>query len=149
MAKTGRPRKATALKQAQGTDQKCRTNPDEPVPLGKFGPPPKKLRAEGKRRWDWLAETAWWLTDADRDTAELYCARWALYMDALKQLGTDGQVWHRKDGYSQMSGALTALGNCEKALMELGAKMGLNPSDRTRIAAPQKPSKSGNRYSLD
>lgn len=150
MGKTGRPKKPTALKIVQGTAQPSRINPDEPVPDGPLGPAPAKMRVEGRRRWAWLAGSAFWLTDADRGVVEQYCTRWALYMDALVAVGHYGQVWEReKDGYTQMNGALQALSNCEKALMELGAKLGLDPSSRTNIAAPKRESKGTNPFAIN
>ena len=150
MAKTGRPKKPTALKVVQGTAQPSRINPDEPEPTGHLGPAPKSMRAEGKRRWQWLLESAWWLTDADRAMVEQYCTRWALYQDALKQVAHYGMVWERKkDAYTQMNGALQALSNCEKALMDIGAKLGLDPTSRTGIAAPKKETPGKNAFAIN
>lgn len=150
MSARGRPKKPTALKIVQGTAQPSRINPDEPVPTGPLGPAPDRMRAEGKRRWKWLSRAAWWLTDADRSVAEQYCTRWSLYLDALKQVSHFGQVWEReKDGYTQMNGALQALSNNEKALMELGAKLGLDPSSRTNIRAPKRDTKGTNPFAIN
>jgi len=150
MSKRGRPRKPTALKIVQGTAQPSRINPDEPVPTGPLGAPPARMRAEGKRRWAWLNESAFWLTDADRGVVEQYCTRWALYRDALKQVSHFGMVWERKkDGYTMMNGALTSLSNCEKALMELGAKLGLDPSSRTDIATPKRDQPGPNPFAIN
>ena len=150
MSRTGRPKKPTQLKIVQGTAQPSRINPDEPMPTGPLGPAPARMRAEGKRRWAWLSESAFWLTDADRAVVEQYCTRWALYRDALKLIGHYGQIWEReKDGYTQMNGALQALSNCEKALMELGAKLGLDPTSRTAIATPKPDTKGTNPFAIN
>jgi len=150
MAKRGRPRTPTALKIVQGTDRPDRNNPDEPVPTGPLGPCPEKLRAEGKRRWEWLSDSAFWLTDADRGIAEQYCTRWALYKDAQKLVAQIGLIWTRKnDGYTQMNGALQAFSNSEKALMELGAKLGLDPVSRTDIKAKKPEAKTENPFAVN
>ena len=150
MAKVGRPRKPSALKIVQGTDQPCRMNPDEPVPTGPLGPAPQKMRAESKRRWSWLCDSAFWLTDADRGVAEQYCTRWAMYKDAQKLVAKYGQLWEREaDGYTQLNGALQAFSNCEKALIELGAKLGLDPVSRTDIKAPKQDMKGANQFAIN
>lgn len=151
MAKRGRPRKPTALKVIQGTAQPCRLNPDEPVPEGPLGDPPKNMRSEGKRRWEWIRDSVPWLSTADRGIVELYCTRWVYYQDAQKEVAKFGQVWEReRDHYTQMNGALQALNNNEKALIELGAKIGLDPVSRTDIKAPRKPdAKSDNPFAIN
>jgi len=145
----GRPRKPTALKVVQGTAQPSRILKDEPMPAGSLGDPPKKMRAEGKRRWQWLSDTAFWLTDADRGIAEQYCTRWAMYRDAEREIGRHGMVYENKAGYTQSSGALSAFTNCEKALMELGAKLGLDPSSRTNISAPKRDQPGPNPFAIN
>ena len=149
MATRGRPRKPTALKIVQGTAQPSRTLDDEPVPTGPLGVPPKRMRAEGKRRWQWITESAHWLTDADRGVVEQYCIRWALYRDAQKAVSHFGLVYANDSGHTQTSGALSALTNCEKALMELGAKLGLDPSSRTNIAAPKRDQPGPNPFAIN
>ena len=107
------------------------------------------MRAEGKRRWQWITESAHWLTDADRGVVEQYCIRWALYRDAQKAVSHFGLVYANDSGHTQTSGALSALTNCEKALMELGAKLGLDPSSRTNIAAPKRDQPGPNPFAIN
>ena len=149
MGKRGPPKKPTALKIVQGTAQPSRINPDEPVPTGPLGAPPKRMRAEGKRRWRWLSESAWWLTDADRGCAEQYCDRWALYRDAQKAIGHFGMIYEGKEGYTMINAALSAYTNCEKALMQLGGKLGLDPSSRADIVAPKRDQPGPNPFAIN
>jgi phage terminase small subunit len=53
------------------------------------------------------------------------------------------------NGYTQLNGALSAFTNCEKALMELGAKLGLDPSSRTNIAAPRRDQPGPNPFAIN
>ena len=49
----GRPRKPTKLKQLSGTLQKCRTNPNEPVPTGPLpDAPPERLTEAEREAWE-------------------------------------------------------------------------------------------------
>ena len=54
----GRKPLPVAVKKIKGTLQKCRTNPNEPRPMGKLGDPPEYMSDIAKEAWTYAVENA-------------------------------------------------------------------------------------------
>ena len=117
----GRPKKPTKLKELNGSLKRHpdRRNPGEPKPAGPIGEPPAYFDQNQASTWAELFDItpAGVLTSADRIHLEIVCVLLAHF---------------RRDPESFLGVKLAAL--------NLGlAKMGLNPSDRSRIRASTEP----------
>jgi len=118
----GRPRKPTKVLAMQGTAQKVRhqfrTDIDMPseVPT-----PPEWLQGEGLAEWGRLVGHPHYqkaLASIDRGMLAIYCDLWSKYVDGVKN--------------GDMPSATMIM-----TMVNLGAKLGLNPSDRTKIRMPE------------
>ena len=110
----GNPRKPTALKRLQGTLQKYRTNENEPVPSGPLpDAPPGHLTEAERAAWESLVGIIPPGVAMNSDLAYLTMTA-KLYAKLMADAISDAQ-----------------LNTLERAL----SKLGLNPSDRSRITA--------------
>ena len=113
-----RPRKPTKILELSGAFDKDpqRKRPAEPQPTGELGPPPKHLSADKRAVWVELSEACFWATDADRQIMELAVVLMARFRSDPK--------------FNQVNHLLSALG-----------KLGLTPSDRSKVSMPVKEEK--------
>ena len=122
----GAPKKPSALKAIQGTDQhnKERLNPDEPVPVRGIGPAHKILSEYEREIWDEIVGISYKgvLGEADRLPLEMMCRLTA-------EMRLD---------YSEFSAAKMT------QLSQLCGRFGMTPSDRTKIVIPK--SKNANAF---
>ena len=110
----GNPRKPTALKRLQGTLQKYRTNPNEPVPTGPLPEnPPEILAAAERAAWESLVGIIPPGVAMNSDLAYLTVTA-KLLAKCLGNEISDSQL---------------------NTLERMLSKLGLNPSDRSRITA--------------
>lgn len=122
------PRKPAKVLKMQGTDRKCRIEergPELEIPTG-IPEPPDWLLAEGRREWVRLLSITEWkaaISEADRPTLAVYCQLWARFVASE----TRGRKAHAEFPVTKLV-----------AMMNLAGKLGLNPSDRTRIRMPEK-----------
>ena len=122
----GRPRKPTKLLEIQGTRRNDRHGKRSDATLQNEVPePPNWLGAEARAEWDRLTGHSQYrraLTLIDRGMLAVYCDLWGRYVEGV--------------------GAEKRLTPTETmVLVNLAAKLGLNPSDRAKISmpAPEKP----------
>ena len=116
----GNPRKPTALKQIQGTLRPCRTNPNEPVPTGPLpDAPPDHLTPQEQAAWRSIVGIIPPGVAMNSDIAYLTMTA-KLYARMMDNGISDSQ-----------------LNTLERAL----SKLGLNPSDRSRITAVKQDAK--------
>jgi P27 family predicted phage terminase small subunit len=137
----GRKPKPTRLKLIEGNPGKRRTNHSEPKPRG--GPPgcPSFLPAEAKAEWRRVvaAMPDRFITDADRAALAVYCARWAVFVAATKEIHARGRGVIVK-GYRGSRVKNVALQVQREAAADVKAfavEFGLTPSARTRIELPK------------
>lgn len=115
---------------------------NEPQPQGGMPSRPEWLLPEAKREWSRLApelERLGLLTPVDRAAFAAYCQSWAMYVQALKDIEEHGTTFVTDKGYE---GPRPSVGIASKMLEKMavyGAKFGLSPSDRARLAIPEKP----------
>jgi phage terminase small subunit len=123
----GRPAKPTKLHVVQGTDRpdRMKKRVREPVPTGAIGDPPSWLQPEAKRVWREIVagygEVAV-LTILDRQQLMTYCQMFARWVESEKARE-----------YVPLPASFIA------TMASLGGKLGLNPSDRTRLRTPAPP----------
>ena len=119
----GAPRKPTALKQVQGTDQKNkdRLNPDEPSPTRGIGPAHKTLSGYEQEIWDEIVGISYRgvLGEADRIALEMMCR-------LVAEMRLD---------FVEMTAAKIT------QLSQLIGRFGMTPSDRTKIVVPKEQNK--------
>lgn len=139
----GRPPKPTRLKIINGNPGKRRLPENEPQPVEGLPTRPEWLSPEAKREWTRLVKALpeELLTQADRMVLAAYCQNWADYVDAVKDLAQNGWSYRSESGYEASRPAVTKMHKALEKLMSLGAKLGLSPSDRVRLAVPEKPPK--------
>lgn len=119
-----RPPKPTALLSPDAFKRNPqRTRKNEPQSNGPLGQPPERLSAEERAAWRELAGNTpeGVLTRADRTWVEIA----ARLLARLHKEGIGGRFGLNVGELSQINNFLS--------------KMGLNPSDRTRLSVPQKP----------
>jgi P27 family predicted phage terminase small subunit len=131
---SGRPPKPTRLKILEGNRGRRTLNDREPHPTSGIPTRPEFLLPEAKRTWVRLSRelnALGLLTKVDRETLATYCESWALYVRAAKAI-EGASIEDAKDAISLM----VKMGD---KLATFGGKLGLSPSDRVRLAVPEKP----------
>jgi phage terminase small subunit len=91
MSGRGRPPKPTALKEAEGNRGKRKANPAEPKPnlLDRIPAPPRHLNEDAASEWTRIAHQLHelgLLTDLDLSPLVAYCASFARFLHAERQL---------------------------------------------------------------
>jgi len=141
MAKTGRPRKPTALKRIQGTLRKDRSKPREWIPPAGAPAMPKTLDARAREVWRecvGLLEPAGILTKADGGALADYCRALSRADAADVLVAKEGLTCATAEGIK----AHPAVGIARRerdAATRLRALFGLDPSSRARLSVPEKP----------
>ena len=115
----GAPKKPSALKVLQGTDQrnKTRMNPNEPVPVRGIGPANSTLTEYEREIWDEVVGISYRgvLGEADRIALEMMCRL----------------IAEMRLNFEEMTAAKIT------QLSQLISKFGMTPSDRTKIVIPK------------
>src|SRR5262245_55563949 len=96
----GRPRKPTALKEAEGTARPDRAV-NEPRPMTDIPKIPPHLSKEAKKEWRRSAEELASLnliSRIDRATFAAYCETWSDWVDACEKVKEFGKVIKTKSG---------------------------------------------------
>ena len=140
----GRPRKATAIKIAQGTAQKCRILPNEMTPAKVRGlpvPPEAVRQTEG-------AELIWYgkvrelkrlgmITVLDMEELATYCIEMATYFACILIVNREGRYYGEEGQMKRTRPEVTDAREALDRAFKIGQRFGFNPSDRGRIAMPE------------
>lgn len=126
----------TAIKDARGTLQKCRMNPDEPqLAAPRSVQPPRDLTGAGLDYWKAnvteLVDKGV-LRDADMAIFESCCRAWSMKMALEKEVAKVGLA------AAQITGLLNALQKWTGTHKQLAAEVGLSPSSRSGVKAVEK-----------
>lgn len=136
---TGRPPKPNAVKKLTGSRHVNTTEPKAPTGRPKC---PKHLSDAARKQWRILVPVLAKmkvLTLADADALALYCTALARWIDAEKHLEEDGVVVKSPNGYPIQNPFLAVSNKAHEQIERLGARFGLNPSDRARLhVVPEK-----------
>lgn len=132
----GRKHDPTPLKVVRGSR---RINPNEPTaPEGKPSCPrwlPAAAKAEWKRITPILVEMGL-LSTADMASLAGYCAAFARWQEAEKELEKDGPVLTAPSGYAQPSPYIAIANKALVLMRSFAADFGLSPSSRSGISVP-------------
>lgn len=135
----GRPRKPTAVKRLQGTLQKCRANPAEPLPKVplKDIEPPESLTENAKSLWRFSLSQApdGLLTALDFGVFEQWCSLYAFACDLRDSVARDGAVIVDEKGNAKANPVLKSYNAICYTLKALENEMGFTPAGRTKVAA--------------
>lgn len=120
----GRPRKPLKLLKLQGTSRKDRHGGRQDLDLDNDPPePPDYFGEDALAEWYTLVNDSQYstvLAQVDRGMMELYCALRAEFKR------------HLRAGTEMQSSRMMVMAN-------VAGKLGLNPSDRTKVAVPKQP----------
>ena len=113
----GRPRTPTKVLKLRGAfkknPQRGREREGEPESVGPLGDPPDQFDEAHRARWAEISGWCSWLGDADRPTVEAVCVLWM------------------KVRNNQAKSADFGL------LIQYLSKLGMTPTDRSRVKVPQ------------
>lgn len=132
----GPPPKPTALRIAEGNPGK-RPLPDaEPKPTGK-AQCPAYLSLEAQKVWAVtapLCESMGTLTEADVDQFASYCMAMGAVREMNEDIKENGYTDDTDIGGTKKRPAVAIMQDYQRIGMQIGARFGLTPSDRTRIS---------------
>ncbi len=137
---TGRPL-PTRLKIFKGTNQKCRSNPDEPMPDNDSIIMPDHLNKKEQKVWTHVVDqlvAAGIMTNIDQHGMEMYCEAYAKWRDANDKLKSLGMIVKAPSGYPIPSPYLSISNKAFEQLRQMMTEFGMTPSSRSRIKAEPK-----------
>ena len=137
VGKRGPPPLPTALKKLRGTLEKSRANPHEPRIEPGSPPVPQGLDKIAQERWNFLAPKLIKLrvlTEIDGAALEGYCRAYSRAAMADKAVAKFGLVVDTPFG-PKKNIAVTISRDSWLLVDKFGAKLGLSPSDRSRVDA--------------
>lgn len=139
MARTGRPRKPTALKKLEGNPgRRALGNEPKPPVAPSDWAPPEHLRGEARREWRRLVGPlvrCGILTIADRDAFASYCVLHDRHVRAEFMIARDGELTRTPNGHAQPSPWITISRDALTLKVRYMAELGLTPSARSRMGA--------------
>lgn len=113
-----RPRKPTAVLELTGAfkhdPQRAKARETEPKPTGELGNAPAHLTDDEQKVWRQVRASAYWLTDADKHSLEIYC----------RLLARERRGEFKTGDYAQLRGFMGVLG--------------LTPDGRSKRSEPPK-----------
>jgi len=134
-----RPRKPSYLKLICGTDQPCRRNNHEPLPVGELdaAAPPDWLTPPQKESWGRAIKHAppGLLRLLDRGIFTLWVVAADLHRQAAEKVEKFGAVIKTKSGAPIQSPYLRILSREARIMLKAAAEMGFTPSSRSRVGA--------------
>jgi P27 family predicted phage terminase small subunit len=113
--------------------------PEFAVPAG-VPKPPKTMGKEGAAFWRQLApklHQIGLLTEVDLPLFEQLCGSWDLLQEANRNIREGKLTTTAKSGYEQVSPWFTIRRETLKQMIQIGARFGLSPSDRTGLDVPK------------
>ena len=148
----GRPRKPTAVKKLQGTLQKCRTNPAEPMPPNdlKAMTPPEYLTDSAKEIWAFALSQApeGMLSTLDFGIFSEWAVVYDQFLTISESIKKGGTLRRETDGELVPSPLLSKLHSTITLLRGLQSDLGFTPSSRSRVVSFGKAAeKTGNKFS--
>ena len=136
-----RPPKSKELKMMQGTLRADRDRVPQKRTLDtkELPDPQLALKEKGRNLFDALClhlNDAGVLWQVDAMMLSMYCKNWELLEQASDSIhNLDDLVQEFDNGVIQISPALTVFEKLSKTVITLGAKLGLSPADREKLAS--------------
>lgn len=141
----GRKPQATAIKVASGAFQKDpqRRNHDEPI--AKLGEPemPEAVASDetAKKRWVWVCEqlkSMNLLHQTDQGLIAGYCLDYSMMLSLWEEIKGGNVSYVNAKGSMSVKPQATQFNTFSDRILKREAELGLTPSARTRLRAPQK-----------
>ncbi len=134
----GRKPLPTEIKRLKGTLQPCRTNPNEPQPVGTLADPPAYMSVGAKAAWRYALECAPpnLLTRLDMSVLEVWACAADLYRQAQEGLQQTGLLVEAAGSGVPMVSPYLSIANKQAQVMTRAAiEMGFTPASRTKVIA--------------
>ena len=135
----GRPRKPTAVKKLQGTLQKCRTNPAEPVPQNdlKAMSPPDYLTETAREIWTFALSQApeRMLSTLDFGVFSEWVVVYDQFLTISAGIKRDGTLQETADGELIPSPLISKLQSTINLLRGLQSDLGFTPASRSKVVS--------------
>lgn len=145
----GRPRKPTAVKKLQGTLQKCRTNPAEPMPPNdlKAMSPPDYLTDSARGIWVFALSQApeGMLSTLDFGIFSEWVVAYDQFLTISAGIKRDGVLQQTVDGELIASPLLAKLNATISLLRGLQSDLGFTPASRSKVVSFGKQANSGDK----
>jgi len=130
--------KPTRLKLLEGVVNKRRINMNEPKPKSKKRKPaaPSFLNQAAKKEWKRIAgelHQLGLLTNLDLTALAGYCASYAIFVDASKNLEKHGMLVKAQSGFPMQSPYLSIANKAMSEMRRWMAEFGMTPSSRSRV----------------
>lgn len=139
MSDRGRPRKPRNLKLIEGTYREDREPDHPPTPQAEAPTCPTWLGREAKRIWRRLAPElaeVGLLAKVDRATFAAFCQAYHRWWTLEKKRSDTEEFFTTDSGYSQRHPVHKAADEAMERMVELGARFGMTPADRSGIDLP-------------
>ena len=137
-----RPRKPTAVKRLQGTLQKCRTNPNEPIPkmpIDRFEPP---VFFTETQRDLWLFAISQMpsgmLSGLDFGIFSRWCIMYDQFVELTKSVNENGAVMYDELGVPFANPLVNTLNKLAVSLRGIETELGFTPASRSKVSLDSK-----------
>lgn len=137
-----RPRKPTAVKRLQGTLQKCRTNPDEPIPntpIDRFEPP---IFFTETQRDLWIFAISQMpsgmLSGLDFGIFSRWCIMYDQFVELTKSVNENGAVMYDEMGVPFANPLVNTLNKLAVSLRGIETELGFTPASRSKVSLASK-----------
>ena len=142
---TGRPRKPTARKKIEGTYRPDRAPKNEAEPVSGVPPAPAWFTEGARREWDRLIpelEAVGLATGVDHWALVGYCESFDRYQELGEKIARMGEDRYQESasGWRQVQPEIAEQKQLLDTLCRLSGKLGISPSDRTKVEANPKSS---------
>jgi len=127
----------THLKLLKGTARKCRTNPNEPKPIGDLTSPPDWMTESQKASWEFAIYNApkGLLKQLDQSILTVWVAAEDLHRQALEGIEKNGMVVKAPNTGLEIQSPYLAIANKQaQIMMKAATELGFSPSSRSKVS---------------
>lgn len=145
-----RPRKPTNIKRLQGTLQKCRTNPLEPVPntpIDRFESP--EFFTDTQREiWTFAISQmpSGMLTGLDFGIFSRWCILYDQFVTLTKCVNENGAIIYDEDGNPCPNPVINTLNKLAISLRGIETELGFTPASRSKVSVGSKENTNTNKF---
>lgn len=137
-----RPRKPTAVKRLQGTLQKCRTNPNEPIPntpIDRFEPPVFFTETQ-RDLWIFAISQmpSGMLSGLDFGIFSRWCIMYDQFVELTKSVNENGAVMYDEMGVPFANPLVNTLNKLAVSLRGIETELGFTPASRSKVSLASK-----------
>ena len=133
-----RPRKPTAVKRLQGTLQKCRTNPNEPIPntpIDRFEPPVFFTETQ-RDLWIFAISQmpSGMLSGLDFGIFSRWCIMYDQFVELTKSVNENGAVMYDENNVPFANPLVNTLNKLAVSLRGIETELGFTPASRSKVS---------------